>query len=230
MKVLMVRGGWDGHEPVQTTDLMAEELRKQGAEVEISETLDAFKDEEKLKALDLIVPCWTMGKIEKDQVNPLLSAVASGVGMAGWHGGMCDAFRGCVQWEFATGGIFVAHPGGDGTPYSVNIRHGVEPAITEGVEDFDVSSEQYYMLVDPAVRVLATTTFPEDQIVMPVTWTKMWGRGRVFYTSLGHRADILAIEPARRMTLQGMLWAAQGKQEADKAEVWNIHQKLKGAF
>ncbi len=215
---LIVQGGWDGHEPVQVSGRFADMLKKEGFSVELSDSLDAFLDVEKLKSLDLIVPVWTMGQIRNEQVQPVLEAVASGVGIAGCHGGMCDSFRENVDWQFMTGGQWVAHPGNDGTPHRIFIRHGSNP-ITEGLEDFDVSTEQYYLHVDPAIEVLAVTTFPVANgfhaangfVSMPVVWTKRWGLGRVFYNSLGHHNDVFDIPAAREMMRRGFLWASKGK-------------------
>jgi hypothetical protein len=151
----------------------------------------------------------------------VLEAVAGGVGLAGCHGGMCDSFRNSVQWQFMTGGNWVSHPGGDGVEYVVNIKRGSSPLV-EGLEDFPVRSEQYYLHVDPAVEVLATTRFPtinwyhaSNGIVdMPVVWTKRWGHGRVFYNSLGHHADIIDMETPKELMRRGFLWAAEGKRLA----------------
>ncbi|MFW5686038.1 MAG: ThuA domain-containing protein [Spirochaetota bacterium] len=218
---LIVWGGWDGHEPGQVTDIFASLLKQHDFEVTVETTLDAFNDEEKLKALDLIVPIWTMGAIGKEQVEAVSNAVASGVGLAGCHGGMCDAFRESVLWQFMTGGNWVAHPGGDGVEYVVNIRNNSSPLL-QGINDFQVKSEQYYLHVDPAVEVLATTPFPtvrwfhtpNGHVDMPVIWTKRWGHGRVFYNSLGHHADIFDIPEALETMRRGLLWAAEGKQVA----------------
>ncbi|MCM8900961.1 ThuA domain-containing protein [Caldicoprobacter algeriensis] len=238
-KALIVRGGWEGHQPVEVSELFRDILVEEGFEVEISETLDAFLDVEKLKSLYLIIPVWTMGKITDAQVRPVLEAVASGVGIAGCHGGMCDAFRECVQWQFMTGGQWVAHPGGDGVEYVVNVKRGSSP-IVEGIEDFTVKSEQYYVHIDPSIEVLATTRFPvvdgphaaNGQVDVPVVWTKRWGRGRVFYCSLGHHVDVLQVEPVRTIMKRGFLWAAEGKdvamQASDNAEV--LIQSVKRMF
>lgn len=220
-RALIVWGGWDGHEPKQVGEVVDGLLKKHGFEVEIADTLEPLADVEKLKKLDLIVPVWTMGKIEKEQVEAVGEAVASGVGMAGCHGGMCDAFRESVLWQFITGGNWVAHPGGDGVEYVVNIRNS-SGELVEGIRDFTVRSEQYYLHVDPAVEVLATTRFPtvtwyhssNRQVDMPVIWTKRWGHGRVYYTSLGHHADIFDIPEALETLRRGLLWAAEGKQIA----------------
>ncbi|NLC56928.1 MAG: ThuA domain-containing protein [Armatimonadetes bacterium] len=204
---LIVQGGWDGHEPGPISQLLAGWLREAGFTVEVADTLDAFADEAKLKQLDLLVPIWTMGNIKPEQLNPLLNAVRGGVGIAGLHGGMGDAFRNETEYQFMVGGQWVAHPGGIVT-YTVNIRETSSP-IMEGVTDFEITSEQYYMHVDPANEVLATTCFAFNNAVMPVVWTKHYGQGRVFYCSAGHVAKDLAIPQLRRILTRGMLWAAR---------------------
>jgi len=223
-KALIVWGGWDGHQPKQVAEIFERVLSEEGFAVEVRDTLDAFKDEAKLMGLDLIVPIWTMGKIAGDQANPVFKAVKSGVGIAGCHGGMCDSFRDNTEWQFMTGGQWVAHPGNDGTKYTVRIKDWDHP-ITRGIKDFDVSSEQYYMHTDPSNRVLATTTFPTADgphvpngfFEMPVVWTRMYGKGRVFYNSLGHQANIVASEPCLTLMRRGFKWAAEGKRLAASA-------------
>lgn len=216
-KALIVRGGWDGHEPVQVSGIFAELLQGEGFEVEISDTLDSFKDEGKLLGLHLIVPVWTMGEISDEQLQPVLKAVESGVGLAGCHGGMCDSFRNSVEWQFMTGSQWVAHPFNDGVDYEVNMAASSSSPIINGIKDFKVKSEQYYLHVDPSVNVLATTTFPISEgphsangvIAMPVVYTKKWGAGRVFYNSLGHHADIFDIPEAKELMRRGFVWAAR---------------------
>ncbi len=206
-KALVVYGGWDGHEPVQVGQLCEAALKRNGFEVNMSDTLDAYCDGAWLKTLDVIVQCWTMGSIKREQLQPLLEAVQSGVGLAGCHGGLGDSFRQETEYQFMVGGQWVAHPGNDGRLYTVNIVD--QNPITEGLKDFEVRSEKYYMHVDPAIRVMATTTFEDyDDAVVPVTWTKTYGKGRVFYTSLGHHADIVAMPQTMQMMERGMLWAA----------------------
>ena len=221
-KAWIFQGGWDGHEPKLTSARFAGMLRKNGFEVEIFDTLDPLADPDALMALDLMVFCWTMGEIKPEYTRNVSRAVGAGVGLAGCHGGMCDAFRNDTEWQFITGGQWVAHPGGDGVEYTVNICHGSSP-ITEGLEDFKVCSEHYYLHVDPAIEVLATTRFPVVQyyhcankpVDMPVAWTKLWGNGRVFYTSLGHHDDVFEKSPSAAVLMErGMLWAADGRRIA----------------
>lgn len=214
-KALIVWGGWDGHQPREVAEIFRGLLSKENFQVEVSDTLDAFKNTD-LKSLALIVPVWTMGKITSEQAKPVLDAVESGVGIAGCHGGMCDSFRENTEWQFMTGGQWVAHPGNDGVKYRVKIAPQKSP-ITEGTSDFDIASEQYYMHVDPAVKVLATTCFPtapgphdgNGPVDMPVVWTKVFGKGRVFYNSLGHQANIVNLPPVLELMRRGFLWAAK---------------------
>jgi type 1 glutamine amidotransferase len=215
-KALIVWGGWDGHQPREVAEIFRGLLEKEKFDVQVSDTLDAFKDAADLKSLHLIVPVWTMGKISNEQVKPVLDAVESGVGIAGCHGGMCDSFRENTEWQFMTGGQWVAHPGNDGVKYRVKMGPAKSP-ITEGIGDFDVASEQYYMHVDPAVKALATTRFPtaagphegNGAVDMPVIWTKVFGKGRVFYNSLGHQANIVNMPPVLETIRRGFLWAAR---------------------
>ncbi len=216
-KALIVRGGWDGHEPVQVSEVFRDILVGEGFEVEISDTLDSFLDYDKLKGLNLIVPVVTMSTITDEQAKGVIDAVADGVGLAGCHGGMCDSFRLNVRWQFMTGGQWVEHPGNDGVEYDVNFKRNIPTPIIEGLNDFKVKSEQYYMHVDPAVCVLATTRYPTVDdlhspngcVDMPVLWTKLWGKGKVFYSSLGHHADIFDIYEAKETMRRGFLWAAK---------------------
>ena len=216
------QGGWDGHEPKLTSARFQKLLEKNGYEAVIFDSLDPMGDAEALKKPDLIVTCWTMGEIKHEYVQNLSQAVGSGVGLAGCHGGMCDSFRQDTEWQFITGGQWVSHPGGDGIRYTVNVCHGSSP-IVEGLEDFVVESEHYYLHVDPAIEVLATTRFPvvpyyhisNKPVDMPVAWTKFWGNGRVFYTSLGHHDDVFDKYPNSQILMErGMVWAGAGKEYA----------------
>jgi len=209
MKALLIRGGWTGHEPVQVSEILAGKLDEHGFDVELSDSLDALLDAEHLASLDLIVPLWTMGEIEPEQWKGLSEAVRSGVGVAGQHGGMGDAFRQNTDYQFMVGGQWVAHPGGV-IDYRVHIVDHVDP-ITAGLDHFAMHSEQYYMHVDPSNHVLATTTFEFNGCTMPVAWKRSWGKGRVFYSSLGHVAKDFDVPEALTIQTRGMLWAAEGK-------------------
>lgn len=214
-KALIFYGGWEGHTPKETAHVFKEILEQEGFEVTLSDTLDCLNDYDAIKDYDLFVPQWTMGTISNQQCSNICRAVAEGAGIAGCHGGMCDSFRENVEWQFMTGAQWVAHPGGDQITYEVNMKRG--NSFTEGLEDFKVKSEQYYVHVDPAAMVYATTTFPiyggpyetNGKVDVPVVITKTWGKGKVFYNSLGHTYEIFNIYQAKELMRRGFLWAAR---------------------
>lgn len=217
-KVLFTYGGWEGHEPTNYRDLLVPWLQSQGFEVIVSDTLDPYTDAALMSDVDLIVQIWTMGTITRQQLSGLLQAVENGAGIAGWHGGLGDAFRNSPRYQYMIGGQWVEHPGNDGIQYRVNITDHEDP-VTRGLDDFEVVSEQYYMHVDPNNKVLATTTFSGDNdswvqdAVMPVVWKRQYGKGRVFYTSLGHKPHVYDIPEALTILQRGILWASKSKYE-----------------
>ncbi|MFO1203214.1 MAG: ThuA domain-containing protein [Tabrizicola sp.] len=214
-KALVTWGGWEGHEPEKVGPMFADWLREAGMEVTLTDSLACFDDAEALKAYDLIVPVRTMSKIEKQQALNACAAVAAGTGIAGCHGGMCDAFRENVDWQFMTGAQWVAHPGNDGVEYGVRIVS--DDPLVSGVADFTVKTEQYYLHVDPAVKVHAVCDFPvvegphsvNGPVAMPVVFTKGYGKGRVYYNALGHQKNVIDQGPAAELMRRGLLWAVR---------------------
>lgn len=211
---IIIWGGWAGHEPEQTATIFRDVLAGHGYDAALETDLDIFLDAERLAATDLVVPVFTQSEITQDQANGLLAAVREGgTGLGGWHGGMADAFRSHTEYQFATGGQWVAHPGNI-IDYTVNITNHEHP-ITAGISDFAVHSEQYYMHVDPANEVLATTTFTGDHApwiagtVMPVVWTRRYGAGKVAYCSLGHVAAEFDVPETRTLVERCLLWATR---------------------
>ncbi|MDH6342090.1 type 1 glutamine amidotransferase [Parabacteroides sp. PFB2-12] len=221
-KVLYVHGGWDGHEPIQCRDIFVPWLKAEGAEVFEFDNLECYEDAELMGKVDLIIQHWTQGTISRGQERALLTAVKSGIGLAGWHGGTGDSFRNNIEYQYMVGGQWVAHPG-NVIPYRVNITDKKDP-VTRGLSDFDMKSEQYFMHIDPNVKVLATTTFSGehnewiDGAVMPVAWKKQYGKGRVFYSSLGHVAKDFDVPEALEIMKRGIRWAAESKEKG--AEPW----------
>lgn len=209
-KALIVSGGWEGHKPDVFAGIFTDQLEGGGFEVTNSNELVVYDDAEELARYDLIIPNWTMGQMSREQTGNLSRAVKKGVGLAGIHGGMGDSMRGNVVYEWMVGGHFLDHPHiGE---FEVRLTDNASE-ITEGIDRcFKYNSEQYYMLIDPAVRVLAETVYQYDnqQIVMPVCWTKTWGAGRVFYCSLGHApAEFTEFPISKTIALRGMIWAAR---------------------
>lgn len=211
-KALIVYGGWDGHTPEESAGVVAEMLRGHGYDVTLDSSTEAFADPD-LKNMDLIVPALTMTTIEKEELQNLLAVVRAGTGLAGFHGLMCDSFRNEPDYQFMTGGQWVVHPG-DIIDYRVDISNTSDP-ITDGISAFEYRSEQYYMHYDPSVEVLATTTFDGsrfdeiDGVVMPVVWKRRYGKGRVFYSALGHISEEFKVPQMATMFERGALWAAR---------------------
>lgn len=211
---LIVWGGWDGHQPKECAEIFAKVLSESSFSVDMRDSLAIFSDAEKMRTYDLIVPDWTGGDISAEEESGLLGAIYAGSGIAGWHGGMGDAFRGAPTYQFMAGGQWVAHPGNI-IEYTVNITDHQHP-ITNGLNDFRMISEQYYMHVDPSNHVLATTDIVGSEsepwtagCVMPAVWTRIWGKGRVFYSSIGHVASDFDVFEAKEIVKRGMVWAAR---------------------
>ncbi len=212
---LIFWGGWDGHQPRECADLFGVQLTARGFAVEVADSLAPLDDATRLASFSLIVPIWTMGKLTESQEKNLVAAVSAGAGLAGFHGGMGDAFRGSIGYQWMVGGQFVAHPD-NFKDYTVNLVNRTDPIIA-GIPDFKVRSEQYYLLVDPRNELLATTVMAPSAsapwttgVVMPCVWKKPHGTGRVFYSALGHSAAEFAAVPEQlELTLRGMSWAAR---------------------
>jgi len=239
-KALILCGGWDGHEPKLLTERFKKFLESEDFEVTVEEKLEILQNLDRLKELDLFIPVWTMCKedLPKPYFEPIAEAIGSGVGLAGCHGGMCDAFRNNVLWQFITGANWVAHPGCDGVLHRINIKSKSNP-LTDGIKDFDVSSEQYYLHTDAANEVLATTRFPtvkwyhsaNGEVDVPQVWTRKWGHGRVFYNALGHHNDVFDVPEAWELMKRGLLWAAEGKRLAvEKGLSANDWKNEKGMY
>jgi len=215
MKALIFYGGWDGHQPKEVSEILESRLKAKGFDLQRSNTLDCLKDAAALKALDVIIPVWTGGELSPQQWKSLNEAVRAGVGLGGVHGGMGDAFRGNLEYQWMTGGQFVGHP--HVGEYEVRLT-AVPGAITDGLpQSWKYNSEQYYMLTDPGNVVLADSFYNFDgrRAIMPVVWTKTWGKGRVFYSALGHAAKEFSDFPhVLEMTVRGIIWAAEGKSKA----------------
>ena len=209
---LIVYGGWSGHDPEECAAIYRRWLHEDGYSVRMATETSAFADPS-IHDLSLIVPIFTMSKIEKAEAENLTKAVENGVGLAGHHGGMSDAFRESVEYQFMVGGQWVAHPGNI-IDYTVEIADPLDPVMA-GVKSFPYTSEQYYMHVDPSNHVLATTTFTGEHaswiegVKMPVVWKRKHGKGRVFHSTLGHQAKEFENREMATILRRGMNWAAR---------------------
>ena len=232
MKALIVRGGWDGHRPVESTELFVPFLRDNGFEVRIEESPAVYADAAAMAETDLIVQCVTMSEITAEQVAGLRDAVAAGTGLTGWHGGIADSFRASSDYLQLVGGQFVTHPGTApaervGSEQDNFLEHTVSISdlgrshpITAGLDDITLTTEQYWVLHDDLCDVLATTTHPAEAwqpwhrpVTTPAVWTRRWGAGRVVVSTPGHSLDVLSHPSIRTIIERGMLWATRTASE-----------------
>jgi type 1 glutamine amidotransferase len=213
-RALVVRGGWKGHQPVVITDLFLPFLREQGFEVTTADDLAVYEDAALLAATDLVVQCWSMGELTQPQSEGLAAAVRAGTGLAGWHGGIVDSFRADLGYQLLTGGQFLMHPPGF-VDYEVRLcTERADHPVISGLGDFALHTEQYWVATDPLIDVLALSTFGPDEtrgepVDMPVVWTRRWGRGRVFVSTIGHRPQDFDVPQVRALTERGLVWASR---------------------
>ena len=210
--VLVVWGGWEGHQPEVFANLVEKWLISQKSNYKISNGIEAYDDYEELIKYDLIIQSITMGEIDENRANNLIKAVSNGVGIAGAHGGLGDSFRNNPNYQFMIGGQWVSHPGGK-VDFKVNF---LDDDLTKGLNDFEINSEQWYVHYDPNIEIIATTTFTYDffswinGVVMPVAWKKTFDKGKVFYTSIGHDPMEFEKHPdAWKLLTRGFIWAAR---------------------
>jgi type 1 glutamine amidotransferase len=227
-RALIVRGGWEGHQPKEATELFIPFLEANNFSIRIEGSPDVYADQAYMATVDLIVQCNTMATIERQPLDGLRAAIQAGTGMAGWHGGIADSYRNSSDYLHLIGGQFACHPGkhpseriGDMSdnyvPYRINILpSAADHPITRGLQDFDLVTEQYWVLSDSYIDVLATTTQAVrgwDPWTRPVTspaiWTRQWGAGRIFVCTPGHRIEILRNASVRTIIERGMLWASR---------------------
>ena len=211
--ILIVYGGWEGHLPEVFAKKIASWLEEQNANVTLSESTSSYTDTALMESMDLIIQHITMGQMKGKESEGLRKAIARGVGLAGCHGGLGDSFRNDTEYQYMVGGQFVKHPGGQ-IQYGVTISDTTDP-ITQGVNDFELKTEQYYMHIDPMIEILATTQFSGEHdpwiegVAMPVIWTKKYGKGRVFYSALGHSEDVFEIPEVWTLMTRGIEWAVK---------------------
>ncbi|HEV6955303.1 MAG TPA: ThuA domain-containing protein [Promicromonospora sp.] len=228
-QALVVRGGWTGHEPVETTDAVLPFLTEHGFAVRVEDSTAVYADTEYLAGVDVIVQTVTMSTIEPAELAGLRDAVAAGTGLAGWHGGIADSFRNSSDYLQLVGGQFAAHPprapreelAGDASDNFVRYTVDIVPEradhpIVAGLTSFELTTEQYWVLTDDYNDVLATTTLPardfdpwDRPVTCPAVWTRRWGSGRVVVATPGHDLGVVTDPNVRTIIERGILWASR---------------------
>jgi len=228
-RALIVRGGWDGHQPVETTDSFLPFLGEHGYDVRIEDETTVYTDSEYMAGVDVVVQTNTMNTIAGDELRGLIAAVQNGAGLAGWHGGIADSYRNSSDYLQLIGGQFATHPAkaapdelaGDATDNFVRHTIDIVPEqadhpIVAGISDFELTTEQYWVLSDEYNDVLATTTLAAPgyhpwhrPVTCPAVWTRLWGEGRVFVSTPGHDLATVSNPNVRTIIERGILWASR---------------------
>jgi type 1 glutamine amidotransferase len=227
-KALVVRGGWDGHQPIETTNIFIPYLESNGYEVRVEESPKVYTESDYMATVDLIQQTNTMATIEKEEFKGLQNAIINGAGYAGWHGGIADSYRNSSDYLHMMGGQFANHPGKEPSecigeqsdnylPHTINMTAlGKSHEITRGIEDFQLTTEQYWVLHDDYLNVLATTTQkvrPWDpwnrEVTSPAIWTRYWGKGKIFVITCGHNLEIVLDPNVKTIIERGLLWASR---------------------
>jgi type 1 glutamine amidotransferase len=227
-RAIVVRGGWDGHQPIEATALFIPFLEQSGYQVDVFDSPAPYADPERMAATDLIVQCVTMSSIEKEQFEGLRAAIEAGTGFAGWHGGIADSYRNTSDYLHLVGGQFACHPGkhpderigeqsDNYVPYRIEmLPTAADHPVTAGIGDFDLVTEQYWVLSDDYIDVLATTTQSvrewdpwQRPVTSPAVWTRQWGAGRIFICTPGHRVEVLEVPQVNTLVKRGLLWASR---------------------
>lgn len=228
-RALIVRGGWTGHQPVETTDAFVPFLAAHGYDVRVEDETTVYADPEYMAGVDVVVQTNTMNTIAGDELGGLITAVRNGTGLAGWHGGIADSYRNSSDYLQLIGGQFATHPAkaprhelpGDGTDCFVRYTVDIVPEMADhpvvaGISDFELTTEQYWVLTDDYNDVLATTTIaaPDHEpwhrpVTCPAVWTRRWGEGRIFVSTPGHDLGVVQDPNVRTIIERGILWASR---------------------
>lgn len=227
-QALVVRGGWDGHQPKETTEVFIPFLEENDFHVRIEESSAIYADHDFMAKVDLIQQTNTMNTIEKEELKGLQTAIINGTGFGGWHGGIADSYRNSSDYLQMVGGQFANHPGKDAiecigeqsdnyVKHTINMTElGKVHEITEGIDDFELTTEQYWVLHDSYNDVLATTTQKvrswdpwNREITSPAIWTRNWGKGRIFVITCGHNLQIVKNPTVEKIIKRGLLWASR---------------------
>ena len=162
-----------------------------------------------LASTDAIIFANTTGDLPLDR-DAFLAWLKSGKAFIGMHSAS-DTFHGWPAFIEMLGGEFRTH----GAQVGVECRNcdRDHPATAALGATWPIKIEEIYLFknYDPAKvhELLTMDKHPNEKTPghFPVSWCKEYGKGRVFYTSLGHREDMWASEAYQKHILGGILWA-----------------------
>jgi hypothetical protein len=158
----------------------------------------------------------------------LLDAVAGGKGFVGFHsaadtfhskGGQNEIQSELDPYIAMLGGEFIKH--GPQQVAAMRVTSPEFPGLSEAGKSFDLNEEWYALknfAKDMHVILVQETEGMKGNCYQrppfPATWARKHGKGRVFYTSLGHREDIWTNPLCQEIIVGGFAWVAS-EEEAD---------------
>ena len=144
-----------------------------------------------------------VGELTNTQERGLLSFVDSGGGFFGLHTAAAS-FRECEGYHRMLNGFFNGHS--PHMKFTVTVSDPGDP-ITEGLADFEVTDELYYLKHDPGKSHHLLQAYDETRDETHVMAFKhTCGEGRVFFFALGHDMAVLENPNFQQVVLRGALW------------------------
>ena len=210
IKLHMVQGGghnWKKHFPI-----LADVLKKTGDfEITMSQDLDELRAEN-IRKYDVVL-FYGSGNNFKDpaQEQGLCDFVRNGGAFAGIHSASDSFKKSDAYWELL-GGRFAGHGGGK---FKLVIDDKEHP-VTKPMVDFEIQDEtyrhRYHPKAEKELRHLLHMDRGKEQQSM--AWVRDYGKGRMFYTSLGHGTPAWTNPAFQRLATRGIYWAV-GREPKD---------------
>jgi type 1 glutamine amidotransferase len=169
-----------------------------------------------LTSIDAIVFANTTGSLPIPDLPAVLEWIQDGHGFAGMHSAS-DTYHDTPAYLEMLGNEFLTH--GDQATVDAIVENPSHPASSPLGQRFRVFDEIYKFTTANRGRVtmlLSLDRHPADGLPqsgqpadLPLAWAKSFGRGRVFYTALGHREDVWQNTMYQQHILGGIRWVLQ---------------------
>ncbi|UCD75982.1 MAG: ThuA domain-containing protein [Phycisphaerales bacterium] len=192
----------------------------------VSDDVTMFRPEN-LTRFDAVIFNNTTGTLFDDPTlkDSLLQFVRNGKGIVGVHAAT-DCFYDWAEFGEMMGGYFDGHPWNE--EVTVKVDDPGHPVVAAfGGESFVVADEIYQfkapysrdklrvlLSIDPTATDMSKSGIKRSDYDFAVSWVRGYGKGRVFYCSLGHRNEIFWNPAVLRHYLDGIQFAT-GDLDAD---------------
>ncbi|RZJ69957.1 MAG: hypothetical protein EOO45_13140, partial [Flavobacterium sp.] len=167
------------HYSEKFAEIITQDFFKQGINISYTTNPDDLNDEN-LGHYDALMIYANHDVITKKQEEALINFVKSGKGFVPVHSASW-CFQNSPEYIDLVGGQFKTH----GTGVFTSVIKETKNAITKGLVNFQTWDETYiHQKLAKDIQVL--TVRKEGDKEEPYTWTKKYGKGKVFYTAYGH--------------------------------------------